>query len=116
MINDGHISVLYAEDNEDSGTMLTALLGYSDIKVAVKSSVRETVELDGGFPDGKGTDLCRTLRAMTPQKPVVFYSANAFDSHRESAMEAGAAAYIVKPDIDSVASTIIKIVGGGEEV
>lgn len=115
------ISVLYAERNEDSGTMLMALLGFACINVTVTRSIRETVDsamagkfdlylLGGQFRDGEGTELCRTLLALTPQKPVVFYSADAFESNRRGALEAGAAAYIVKPDLDSVTSTILRLV------
>ena len=69
------ISVLYAEDNEDSGCMLSVLLGFSDIDVLLARSIKEAFRqaqnrhfdlylLDGKFSDGNGFDLCRRALAM----------------------------------------------------
>jgi DNA-binding response OmpR family regulator len=117
----GRLSVLYAEDNEDSGVMLSILLGFSDIDVLLARSIEEAFQsaqnkhfdlylLDGRFFDGSGFELCRQLREFNPQTPIVFYSGDAYESDRQKALTAGANAYLVKPDSDTVATTIFQLV------
>lgn len=116
------LSVLYAEDNEDSGLMLSTLLGFSGIDVSVARTVKEAVRsaesshfdlflLDSRFPDGSGFDLCRRLREVNSEIPVVFYTGDAGPSDKQKGMIAGAQAYLVKPEVDSVASTIFQCLG-----
>ena len=115
------LSVLYAEDNEDSSFMLMTLLGLSDIDVLVARSVKEAFEsaqnrdfdlylLDNRFPDGNGLELCQQLRSITPQIPIVFYSGAAYETDRQKGLEAGADAYLFKPEVSTVASTIFQLV------
>jgi DNA-binding response OmpR family regulator len=115
------LSVLYAEDNEDSSFMLMILLGLSDIDVLVARSVKEAFEsaqnrhfdlylLDNKFPDGSGLELCQQLRAIKPQTPIVFYSGAAYETDRQKGLEAGADAYLFKPEVGTVASTIFQLV------
>lgn len=114
------ISVLYAEDNEDSGFMLMTLLALSDIDVLLARSVREAFQsalvrrfdlylLDSRFHDGSGYELCRQLRAISPQTPIVFYSGEAYEADRQKALTAGADAYLIKPEVSTVASTIFHL-------
>lgn len=115
------LSVLYAEDDEDSGFMLSTLLGFAGINISLARTIKEAVEsarinhfdlylLDSRFPDGSGFDLCRLLRAANSTTPVVFYSGDAGPSHKQEGMTAGATAYLVKPEVDTVASTIFQCV------
>lgn len=115
------LSVLYAEDNEDSGVMLRELLSFSGINVSLARTVKDAVRsaqcarfdlylLDSRFPDGSGFDLCRRLRETDSQTPVVFYSGDAGQSYKQEGMTAGAKAYLVKPEVDSVATTIFQCV------
>jgi DNA-binding response OmpR family regulator len=115
------LSVLYAEDDEDSGLMLRALLGMAGINISLARTIKEAVEsaqtnhfdlylLDSRFPDGSGFDLCRRLRAVNSTTPVVFYSGDAGPSYQQEGMTAGATAYLVKPEVDSVAWTIFQCV------
>jgi len=115
------LSVLYAEDNEDSGFMLKTFLGLSDIDVLLARSVEEAFQiaqtrhfdlylLDNKFPNGNGLQLCQQLRAVSPQTPIVFYSGAAYETDRQKGLEAGADAYLVKPEVSSIASTILQLV------
>jgi two-component system OmpR family response regulator len=54
--------------------------------------------LDDDYIDGTALQLCKQLRQMTPETPILFFSAQAFRRDRERAFEAGAYAYLVKPD------------------
>lgn len=115
------LSVLYAEDNEDSGFMLSTLLGLSNIDVLLARSTKEAFQaaqtkhfdlylLDNRFSDGSGFELCRQLHELNPQTPIVFYSGDAYESDRQQGLAAGAGAYLVKPDVDMVAPTILQLV------
>lgn len=115
------LSILYAEDNEDSGLMLSTLLGFSDMDVLLARSIKEAFQsaqnkhfdlylLDGRFPDGNGFELCRQLREFNPQTPIVFYSGDAYESDKQKGLAAGANAYLVKPDVDTIVPTIFQLV------
>ena len=115
------LSVLYAEDNEDSGVMLKTLLEMSEIDVLIAISAQEALQaaqsghfdlylLDNLFPGECGLELCRQLRTFSPQTPIVFYSGAAYESDRQKGLEAGADVYLVKPEVNTVASTIFQLV------
>lgn len=121
MRSNKEVSVLYAENNEDCGLMLSTLLGLSGISVSVARTVKEALRsaqlndfdlflLDSAFSDGSGVDLCRHLSEIRSKTPVVFYSGYASPADRQKGLEAGARAYLVKPDVDSVAPTILQCV------
>lgn len=114
------IRILYAEDDEDAGFMLSTLLGYSDIDVSLARSVKKAFEdaqtenfdaylLEGRFSDGSGLDLCRRLHEFNPQTPIVFYSADAYKTDKLEGLAAGAKAYLVKPEINTVVPTILRL-------
>lgn len=86
--------VLYAEDNEDACFMLTTLLGFSGIDVLCAQTIKEAFQkaqnedfdlylLDSRFPEGSGLELCRQLRELHPQIPIVFYSSDAYETDRQ---------------------------------
>jgi DNA-binding response OmpR family regulator len=70
--------------------------------------------LDKRLPDGTGLELCETLMKLTPNVPCIFYSGDAYEIHRSEAFEAGAAAYVPKPDIDQLMNTIRDILSEKE--
>ncbi len=66
--------------------------------------------LDDDYVDVTSIELCRELRALTPETPILFFSSLAFPRDRERALEAGALAYLTKPDdIFEIVSTINSI-------
>jgi DNA-binding response OmpR family regulator len=63
--------------------------------------------LDDDYADGTGIELCRQLRSLTPEVPVLFFSSAAFEHDRQRAMQAGARAYLTKPsDILEIVQTV----------
>ena len=71
--------------------------------------------LDSRLPDGSGYELCERICADIPALPVVFYSGCAFDEDRRLGMEAGARAYLVKPnDLERIESVISSIINSAE--
>jgi CheY-like chemotaxis protein len=116
--------VLCAEPHEDTCSLITLLLEEQGHEVVAASSVAECVGLAGGerfdlymlddeYIDGSGLELCKRLREMTPQTPILFFSAQAFSRDREMALSAGANAYLTKPDdLFEIVQTVNSILTG----
>ena len=62
--------------------------------------------LDKRLPDGTGLELCGTLQKITPNVPCIFYTGDAYEMHRREAFEAGAAAFVAKPDIEGLINAV----------
>jgi DNA-binding response OmpR family regulator len=113
--------VLCAETHEDTCALITFLLEQQGHEVRAAKSFNECLELashehfdlymlDEGYTDGTSLDLCRKLRQLTPETPILFFSSAAFPRDRQAAMEAGAQAYLTKPaDILEIAETVNSI-------
>src|SRR5262245_57069981 len=100
--------VLYIEDHEDTRELVTLLLGQRNYEVitgtTIESGIALAVEqkfdlylLDSWLPDGSGLDLCQQIREFDKTTPILFYSAAAFASDHELALQCGAQAYLIKP-------------------
>ena len=112
--------VLYADDNEDSWLMLSTMLGFSSIETTSANTIDEALRLaqaeqfdlyllDTRFPEGSDLELCRKLRAFNSSIPIVFYSGDAGETDKAKGFTAGADAYLVKPDSDTVMPTIFRL-------
>ncbi len=112
--------VLYADDNEDACLMLNTMLGFSSIETISANTIDEALRLaqaeqfdlyllDTRFTEGSGLDLCKQIHEFSPQTPIVFYSGNAGEPDKANGLAAGADAYLVKPDSDTVAATIFRL-------
>ena len=116
--------VLCAEPHEDTCSLITELLARQGHEVVPAKSVRECLELAGGQPfdlymldddyiDGTCIELCKRLRELTPETPILFFSARAFERDRDRAFKAGASAYLTKPDdILEIVHTVNSIFAG----
>lgn len=118
--------VLCAEPHRDVCTLLTTLLEQQGYEVVSAPTIKECMELAGSdsfdlymlddtYIDGTGYDLCKRLRQLTPETPILFFSAAAFERDRERGLEAGARAYLTKPgDIFEIVQTVNSILLSGE--
>jgi DNA-binding response OmpR family regulator len=116
--------VLCAEPHEDTCRLVTILLERQGHEVVSAQTIEECVRLAGarGFDlymldddyiDGTAIQLCKRLREMTPGTPILFFSAQAFARDREMALEAGAHAYLTKPDdLFEIVHTVNSILSG----
>jgi len=114
--------ILYVEEHAESCELLVLWLGsygyelvsantLSDGLSLAKSGTFDAYILSGKFIDGTGLDLCRLIRQFDPATPIVFYSALARDSDLVAAVNAGAQAYLIKPnDFEQIAPTIKRLV------
>ncbi len=112
--------ILCVDDHHDTSEMLQVILSDSDYEVQTAGTVEEACRLateiefdlyvlDKRLPDGTGLELCRRLNDLTPGIPCLFYTGDAYEIHRHEAMQAGAAAYVPKPDIEGLINTVHKI-------
>jgi DNA-binding response OmpR family regulator len=61
---------------------------------------RETFDLflfDNWLPEISGVDLTLRIRQFNKTTPILFYSGAATEQEQQSALEAGAQAYLIKP-------------------
>jgi two-component system OmpR family response regulator len=117
--------ILCVDDHEDTSFMLTHLLGQSNFEVRTSKCMSDALALvrheefdlyvlDKRLPDGSGLELCARLNEATPNVPVIFYSGDAYQLHRQEGLGAGADAYVVKPDIDGLIETVQMMLAGKE--
>ena len=112
--------VLCVDDHNDTSEMLELLLSREDYEVLTAGTMEEARKLaeekkfdlfvlDRRLPDGTGLQLCEQLQEIAPGVPCIFYSGDAYELHRREAIEAGAAAYVAKPDIDGLIDAVQKL-------
>jgi len=119
------LRVLCVDDDEDSRVMLITLLRLALIEAkavgtgaqALSLMQRERFDLyllDGWLPGLDGFELCRQMRAFDPHTPILFFSGAAYEADKKRGIEAGANAYLVKPDVDGLVGSITQLVSDAE--
>ena len=121
----GKCRILYVDDHEDSAEMFKLMLASEDYDVQIAQSIEEALQkataaefdlyvLDKRLPDGSGTDLCRMLIENTPGVPCIFYTGDAYEIQRQEALDAGARAYVAKPDVEALIETVQRLMAERE--
>ena len=103
-------NILIAEDEHDIRELLNFTLTFAGHTVTAAKNGAEAVELapkvkpdlimmDVRMPRMTGYEACRHIKAIEGMEsiPVVFLSAKGQDEEVQNGIEAGAAAYIIKP-------------------
>jgi CheY-like chemotaxis protein len=113
--------VLCAEPHDDTCLLISTLLERQGHEVVAAKTLVECVEqavrsrfdlymLNDDYIDGTAIELCKRLRQLTPETPILFFSSRAFQPDRERALAAGALDYLVKPDdIFEIVNTVNSI-------
>jgi DNA-binding response OmpR family regulator len=120
MSTTGRSRILYASHDCDTCKMFTDLFRYSDIDVACAGTIKEAlkssewIEFDAyllgiPFDHGSSIDLCRSLRALNPRTPIVFYAGEVPETTKHEAFLAGADGYVDKAASDKAVSTITNL-------
>ena len=100
------LKILVAEDNDSNYLLVRQILkGYHVVRAlngveAVKMSRDEKFDLifmDMKMPVMGGLEATRKIREFDAEIPIIALTANAFDSDRISAMDAGCNAFLAKP-------------------
>ena len=100
-------AVLLIEDHEDTRKMLELLFGEWGYRATISSTATQGLKhllehrfdliiLDNWLPDLDGVELCRQVRTVDRQTPIIFYSAAGMGSEDREAMDSGANAFISK--------------------
>jgi len=100
------ISVLCIDDDIDTCELLQFACPEAGFTFAhtfeaglaiIRRAVFDLYLLDNWLPDGTGIELCREIRGMDTNTPVIFLSAAAYTRDHDEAMAAGATIYLDKP-------------------
>ena len=124
-MTDPKCRVLCVDDHRDTSDMLQMLLSEEDYEVHTAATMQEACSmalntqydlyvLDKRLPDGSGLQLCETLQKLTPSIPCIFYTGDAYEMHRREAIEAGAAAFVAKPDIEGLINAVHQLLSEKE--
>ena len=121
MLSNPGLRVLCVDEDEDCREMLRALLSLSRIEARAVATAGEALSLiqaerfdlyllEAWLPDLDGFELCRQMRAFDPHTPILFYSGAAYETDKKKGLEAGANAYVTKPDVDGLLGGISRFV------
>lgn len=113
--------ILHVEDDEDTRTLVAFILqGEGWVVVSVDNAKgARTLAAAGGFDlylldnriagDTENV-LCRDLRSLDPNTPILFYSGAVFPSDVEAALVGGAHGYLEKPSTpEALVDEILKL-------
>ena len=99
--------ILIAEDNDSNYILMTYILkkyyqferaknGQEAVEMAEKNAY-DLVLMDIKMPIMDGLEATKAIRAALPDLPIIALTANAFDSDRQLAMDAGCNDFLSKP-------------------
>jgi CheY-like chemotaxis protein len=112
--------ILYVDDDSDTCLLMGLLIEQynEDYGVIAVGTVKKALDLmkdvtfdlfilDYRMPEMTGIELCRLIRQTDSETPIMIYSAMSRDTDREDALNAGATAYLVKPnDLENFNETV----------
>jgi DNA-binding response OmpR family regulator len=116
--------ILFVEDDQDSRDVTCLFLTSQGFEVICAPNASDVLKmameqkfdaylLDNWLPEVAGPELCRQLREFDPNTPVIFYSAAAYITDKQNALEAGAQSYVVKPaDPDDLVNALKSAIAG----
>jgi CheY-like chemotaxis protein len=100
--------ILVVDDDADTCEMMRVLLKILGYEAASVQTAAEALTVaasrqfdlyltDAFLTDSSGLELCRQLKRLTPEVPVIFVSGAARESDQLEGIRAGAAMYLTKP-------------------
>jgi len=114
--------ILCVDDDSDTQEMMNCLLDSYGYEAVIAASLSDALERakSGGIDlcildhwiteKSNGINLCKQIRAFDSEMPIMFYSGAAYKVDIQKGMDAGAQAYLVKPDFDHLKETIDRLV------
>ena len=117
--------ILCVDDHVDTSEMLQLLLSEEDYEVQTAGTMEEAralarsqefdlYVLDKRLPDGSGLELCERLCILTPDVPCIFYTGDAYEMHKREAIQAGAADFVAKPNLDALIEAVHRLLSRRE--
>ncbi|MFY9573599.1 MAG: response regulator [Blastocatellia bacterium] len=113
--------ILCVDDHEDTRDMMRLLLDGYGYEAVVAASVSDGLERarSGGLAlcildhwrteCSNGVELCREIRGFDSEIPIMFYSGAGYKADIQQGLDAGAQAYLVKPDFENLKPTIDRL-------
>ncbi|BDZ78339.1 response regulator transcription factor [Claveliimonas bilis] len=80
-----------------NGYITVAAYNCLKVRQLVQNETFDLAILDVNLPDGNGFELCRKIRDMCPDTPVIFLTANDLEENILKGYDLGAEDYITKP-------------------
>jgi CheY-like chemotaxis protein len=114
--------ILVAEDNDSNFILMTYILkkfyqferaknGQEAVNM-VENNAYDLVLMDIKMPVMDGLEAAREIKRRLPDMPILALTANAFDSDRQAALEAGCTDFLTKPiNATRCLETIEKYIG-----
>jgi len=113
--------ILCVDDHADTNEVMRFMLNANGYDTVIAASVSDALEhaafggfalyiLDNWLGQSSGTYLCERIRAFDRHTPIMFYSAAGYKADIQEGMNAGAQAYVVKPDFDRLEQTIDRLI------
>ncbi len=107
-INNEHLNILVAEDDETSFLFIEALLLQSNTNISHVSNGSDAIDfcennevdlvlMDINMPKMDGLEATKILKMINPNLPIIIQSAYAFSTEKDIAFKAGCNAFISKP-------------------
>lgn len=82
---------------DSGGYISVSAYTYQKAFQLVKEDRFDLVLLDVNLPDGNGFDLCKAIKALRPEIPVIFLTANDLEQNVLDGFDLGAEDYVTKP-------------------
>jgi two-component system response regulator ResD len=114
--------ILCVDDHEDTRNMMGILLDQYGYEAVIAASLSDALErarsgglalciLDHWITEGSnGIELCQQIRAFDSDTPIMFYSGAGYQADIKNGLDAGAQAYLVKPDFEHLEQTIDRLI------
>ena len=114
--------ILCTDDNPDTRDLVFVMLQSGGHDVICVGSAAEALDLlkrekfdlivlDKWMPETTGTELTRLIREFDQTTPILFYSAAAYEADKQEALNAGAQAYLTKPEgIDHLLDEVDRLI------
>jgi DNA-binding response OmpR family regulator len=113
--------ILCVDDHEDTRDMMRVLLDAYGYEPIIAGSVSDALQsarfgglalciLDHWLTESSGIELCQQIRAFDSQMPIMFYSGAGYSADIQKGLDAGAQAYLVKPDFVHLKPTIDRLI------
>lgn len=82
---------------DSSGYITVAAYNCRKAEQLIQADHFDLVLLDVNLPDGSGFDLCRIIKQVRPELPVIFLTANDLEQNVLDGFDLGAEDYVTKP-------------------
>lgn len=82
---------------DSGGYISVSAYTYQKALQLVKEDKFDLVLLDVNLPDGNGFDLCKEIKSLHPELPVIFLTANDLEQNVLDGFDLGAEDYVTKP-------------------